>query len=189
MFCRDLAILEVLYGSGLRLAEMVSLDLNDINWHDQVFLINGKGNKQRHAPFGRMAKAALENWLLTRHKMVKSQEKAVFVGHQGSRITPGCVQNRLKKWPHDRALDVPLSPHMLRHSYATHIMESSNDLVSVQHLLGHKNITSTQVYLTLDFKYLASVYDKTHPRAFRRNLESNKAALSMINQQKKDGKT
>lgn len=170
LFCRGLALLEVLYGSGLRLAEIVGLDLNDINWHDQVFLINGKGNKQRYAPFGQMAEVALKNWLIVRNELANNQEKAVFVGHQSRRITPGCVQQQLKKWAHDRALGVPLTPHMLRHSYALHIMESSNDLFGVQRLLGHENITSTQVYLQLDFKHIASVYDKTHPRAFRKKV-------------------
>lgn len=184
LFCRELAIIEVLYGSGLRLTEMVGLDLNDINWHDQVFLINGKGNKQRYAPFGRMAKTALKNWLKARRNMANKRENAVFVSHQGNRISHSAVQKRLKEWAHDRGLDVPLSPHILRHSYATHIMESSSDLVSVQHLLGHKSITSTQIYLQLDFKYLASVYDKAHPRAFRKNIVNDKTTLSMVDQRK-----
>jgi len=174
---RDAAIFEVLYGAGLRLAELISLNISDINWPEKTLFITGKGNKQRLAYFGTMAERALKVWLAIRAKMAKPQEQAVFVSSQGGRLSCRTVQQRLKKWGKDKACGVPLHPHLFRHTFATHILESSGDIIAVQHLLGHASITTTQIYLHVNFDHLAKVYDKAHPRAKRK-----KTALPLASQ-------
>ncbi len=166
---RDAAIFEVLYGAGLRLGELISLNLSDINWPEKTLFITGKGNKQRIAYFGTMAESALKVWLAIRAKMANPQEQAVFVTTQGGRLSCHTVRQRLKKWGKDKACGVPLHPHLFRHAFATHILESSGDIIAVQHLLGHVSITTTQIYLHVNFDHLAKVYDKAHPRAKRKN--------------------
>ena len=163
--CRDVAMMELLYACGLRLSELKGLSLQDIDWQQQTVTVTGKGQKQRRIPFGRKAKEALESWLTQRKKMADVDEVAVFVSQRGSRVSSSCIQKRLKKMALTRGLNTNVYPHMLRHSFASHILESSKDLRAVQELLGHANLTTTQIYTHLDFQHLAGVYDSAHPRA------------------------
>lgn len=163
--CRDTAVMELLYGCGLRLSELTGLNLSDIDWQQQTLLVLGKGNKQRRTPFGRMAKTALKAWLKARAAIIKQDETALFVSRNGKRISNSSIQQRLKKWALQQGLDSNIYPHMLRHSFASHMLESSGDLRAVQELLGHANLSTTQIYTHLDFQHLASVYDKAHPRS------------------------
>lgn len=165
---RDGAILELLYSSGLRLAELVGLDLLDLDMRDRSVRVTGKGNNTRVLPVGRHALKALELWFTRRGKMARSGEQAVFVSQRGTRLAPRTVQLRLKYWAKRQGAKVHVHPHMLRHSFATHLLESSRDLRAVQELLGHASISTTQVYTHLDFQHLAQVYDQSHPRARRR---------------------
>ena len=167
---RDVAIMELVYSSGLRLAELVSLDLVDIDLADAVVRLTGKGGKTRVVPLGRPARAALRQWLVLRQQLPLQEEghQAMFVGRHGRRLTGRAVQQRLVYWAKRQGVDGRLHPHMLRHSFATHLLESSGDLRAVQELLGHSDISTTQVYTHLDFQHLSSVYDKAHPRAKRR---------------------
>lgn len=162
---RDKAIIELMYGCGLRLTELVSLDLRQIDSKQKLINVIGKGNKQRILPFGRKAELALNNWLKIRVELSNVAEEAVFVSKRGSRLKQSSVQQRLKKWAITQGLDSDLYPHKLRHSFASHILESSGDLRAVQELLGHENLSTTQIYTHLDFQHLAKVYDKAHPRA------------------------
>lgn len=162
---RDKAIMELMYGCGLRLSELVTLDLNKIDTQQQMLNVFGKGNKQRFLPYGNKAKLALNGWLKIRSQMANVEENAVFVSKRGSRLKNSSVQQRLKKWAITQGLDSDLYPHKLRHSFASHILESSGDLRAVQELLGHENLSTTQIYTHLDFQHLAKVYDKAHPRA------------------------
>lgn len=162
---RDHAILELLYSSGLRLAELVRLDLDDIDLGDHSVRITGKGRKTRIVPVGEQARAALREWLTLRGQLADHGETALFVSQRGKRLSARAVQQRLKHWGIRKELDVPLHPHMLRHSCASHVLESSSDLRAVQELLGHADISTTQIYTHLDFQHLAKVYDKAHPRA------------------------
>jgi integrase/recombinase XerC len=167
---RDVAIFELIYSSGLRLAELVSIDLDDIDLVEQRLVVTGKGNKTRYLPIGSKAVAALKRWLKLRARYCRDErQKALFVSKQGKRISTRNVQSRLKHLIQRQALGQPLSPHVLRHSFATHLLESSSDLRAVQELLGHANIATTQVYTHLDFQHLASVYDAAHPRARRKD--------------------
>ena len=163
---RDRAILELFYSSGLRLSELVSLNLNDIDFSDALLTVTGKGNKTRKLPIGRYAIAALKDWLQVRVD-ANPQDNAVFVGNKGKRLGQRAIQQRLKKYSLEQGLGQNVHPHMLRHSFASHILESSGDLRAVQELLGHANISTTQVYTHLDFQHLAKVYDAAHPRATR----------------------
>lgn len=162
---RDLAMMELLYASGLRLSELTNLNLTDINWQELSLTVIGKGQKQRKIPFGRQALKALKAWLKIRTTMLKGDETAVFISNRGTRISNVSVQQRLKKWALKNGLDTSLHPHMLRHSFASHLLESSKDLRAVQELLGHANLSTTQIYTHLDFQHLAGVYDKAHPRS------------------------
>jgi integrase/recombinase XerC len=166
---RDRAMLELLYSSGLRLAELVDLDLGDVDTNDATVRVTGKGNKDRIVPVGRQALKALRQWLLTRSDLAGVDEKALFVSNRGTRISHRSVQARVKHWARKQGIDANVYPHLFRHSFATHVLESSHDLRGVQELLGHANISTTQVYTHLDFQHLAQIYDQTHPRARRKD--------------------
>ena len=165
---RDRAMLELLYSSGLRLAELVRLDLVELDLADQTVRITGKGNKTRVVPVGRHAVAALESWIERRAAIAAVGEDAVFVSRRGTRLAGRTVQARLKQWAKRQGAGLAIHPHMLRHSFATHILESSGDLRAVQELLGHASISTTQIYTQLDFQHLARISDQSHPRARRR---------------------
>ena len=167
--CRDHAILELLYSSGLRLSELVGLNIADIDLSEGLVVVLGKGNKQRMLPVGSKAVAAIEHWLTVRGQ-VKSQDQALFIGVRGRRMSPQLVRERVRQ-AGVRDLGQHLHPHMLRHSFASHILESSHDLRAVQELLGHADISTTQIYTHLDFQHLAQVYDQAHPRARRKPTE------------------
>lgn len=160
---RDLAMLELTYASGLRLSELCLLKLSDISWADNMIRSLGKGQKMRMIPFGSKAKSALMAWLAEREERLATASDFVFAGKQGRPLTPRAVQYRFKKWGREHGMDV--YPHMLRHSFATHLLESSGDLRAVQELLGHSDISTTQVYTHLDFQHLLKVYEGSHPRA------------------------
>lgn len=166
---RDRAILELLYSSGLRLAELVDLNLGDVDMQDATVRVTGKGNKDRIVPVGRHALKALRQWAITRADLAGAEERALFVSNRGVRISPRSVQARVKHWAKRQGIDANVYPHLFRHSFATHVLESSHDLRGVQELLGHANISTTQVYTHLDFQHLAQIYDKTHPRARRKD--------------------
>jgi integrase/recombinase XerC len=166
---RDRAIMELLYSSGLRLAELVDLELGDLDLADATVRVTGKGRKTRILPVGRMARAAIEKWLELRPGMAGSGETAVFVGVRGRRISPRTVQQRLRHWARASGLARRVYPHLFRHSFATHMLESSSDLRGVQEMLGHADISTTQIYTHLDFQHLAQIYDKAHPRARRKD--------------------
>jgi len=163
--CRDLAIMELFYSSGLRLAELVGLDLDRLDLNAGQLKVLGKGSKERELPIGRFAIQALNQWLVQRATLANMDEKAVFVSQRGSRLSVGAIQNRLRQWGIKQGLNGRLHPHRLRHSFASHLLESSGDIRAVQELLGHANISTTQIYTHLDFQHLAQVYDQAHPRA------------------------
>jgi integrase/recombinase XerC len=165
---RDRAMLELLYSSGLRLAELVDLNLGDVDMQDATVRVTGKGNKDRIVPVGRHALRALRQWSVTRRDLAAHGEPALFVSNRGTRISPRSVQARVKHWAKQQGIDANVYPHLFRHSFATHLLESSHDLRGVQELLGHANISTTQVYTHLDFQHLAQIYDQTHPRARRK---------------------
>ena len=169
LLLRDLAIFERIYSSGLRLAELVGIDLDDLDLAQQQLVVTGKGNKTRYLPVGSKAVTAVQRWLQLRPQFCRdANQKALFLSKPGKRISARNVQSRLKRLIERQALGQKLSPHMLRHSFATHLLESSSDLRAVQELLGHANIATTQVYTHLDFQHLARVYDAAHPRARRK---------------------
>lgn len=169
---RDRAMFELMYSSGLRLAETVSLNVGDVNLKDALVQVTGKGSKQRVVPVGTVACEWLRNWSGERAALAAGAETALFVGRRGTRLTARAVQSRLSRWAKIQGLDRPVHPHMLRHSFASHLLESSGDLRAVQELLGHADISTTQVYTHLDFQHLAEVYDQAHPRARRRNRKN-----------------
>lgn len=162
---RDKAVLELFYSSGLRLAELCRLDLNDLSLSEQLIRVTGKGNKTRELPIGRHALKALQEWILVRNSFPLKDYEAVFISQHGNRINPRTIQQRVKYWAQKQGIEINVSPHMLRHSFASHLLESSGELRSVQELLGHSNISTTQIYTHLDFQHLAQVYDDAHPRA------------------------
>lgn len=164
---RDQAIFELLYGSGLRLSELVQLDLHHLMLKENWVHVRGKGNKQRQVPLGQKSIEALQNYLP--HRYAVSGENAVFTSRRGTRLSARQIQNRLNIWSITHGSDHHLSPHMLRHSFASHVLQSAHDIRAVQELLGHKSISTTQQYTKLDFNHLAQIYDNTHPRAKRRN--------------------
>ena len=166
---RDRAILELLYSSGLRLAELTDLNVGDVDMADCTVRVTGKGNKDRIVPVGRKALAALERWHKTRLSMANNDEIALFVSNRGQRLSHRSVQARLTYWAKRQGIDSKVYPHLFRHSFASHLLESSHDLRGVQELLGHSNISSTQIYTHLDFQHLAQIYDKTHPRARKKD--------------------
>jgi integrase/recombinase XerC len=162
---RDHAILELFYSSGLRLAELVDLDLDGLDLAEGTVTVTGKGNKTRIVPVGQFAIAAIQAWLPQRALLKSAEETALFIGRSGKRLSPRAVQYRLKTWAIKQGIAGNVHPHMLRHSFATHVLQSSGDLRAVQEMLGHANISTTQVYTHLDFQHLAKVYDQAHPRA------------------------
>jgi len=166
---RDRAMLELLYSSGLRLAELCNLDCGDVDVHDATVRVTGKGNKDRIVPVGRFARKALSRWHRVRGELAGAEEPALFVSNRGTRIAPRTVQARVKHWARHQGIDSNVYPHLFRHSFATHVLESSHDLRGVQELLGHANIATTQVYTHLDFQHLAQIYDQTHPRARKKS--------------------
>ncbi len=160
---RDLAIFELFYSSGLRLSELAALDIEDIDFKEQSLRVKkGKGGKQRDLPIGSKAISAINKWLDYRPE---TTELALFISNKGSRLGQRSIQLRLDRWCKKNGLPEHVHPHMLRHSFASHLLESSQDIRAVQELLGHSNISTTQIYTHLDFQHLAEVYDKTHPRA------------------------
>ena len=162
---RDVAAMELLYGCGLRVSELTGLDIGDIDWQQQSILVSGKGRKQRHVPFGKKVKTAIERWLKVRAAILKHDTEALLLSSRGNRISNASIQQRLKKMAVRQGISSHVYPHMLRHSFGSHLLESSSDLRAVQELLGHENLSTTQIYTHLDFQHLAGVYDKAHPRA------------------------
>jgi len=162
---RDKAILELMYSSGLRLSELVMLNVDSLDLADAVVTVVGKGKKTRAVPVGKHARMAIKQWLKIRDNMANDEEFAVFVSQRGNRISRRSIQQRLKQWAMKQGITNRVNPHMLRHSFASHLLESSGDLRAVQELLGHADISTTQVYTHLDFQHLANVYDDAHPRA------------------------
>lgn len=165
MLARDLAMFELMYSSGLRLAELVGIDLADLDLSVGQVRVTGKGGKTRDLPVGEQAIAAINKWLGYRRAQPGADERAVFLSSRGGRIAKRTVQMRLKRLAESQGLDRNCYPHMLRHSFASHLLESSGDLRAVQELLGHADISTTQVYTHLDFQHMAKVYDAAHPRA------------------------
>lgn len=166
---RDKAMFELLYSSGLRLAELVSLEVNGgIDLAEGEVRVIGKGGKTRVVPLGKFAVTALQTWLAVRSSMADSDETALFVGLRGKRITHRVVQLRMKQWGGKQGITSNVHPHLLRHSFASHVLQSSGDLRAVQEMLGHASISTTQVYTHLDFQYLSKIYDAAHPRAKRK---------------------
>jgi integrase/recombinase XerC len=163
---RDRAMLEVMYGAGLRLAELVGLDCRHVDLGGGEIWVLGKGSKERKLPIGRTAVTWLEHWLALRD-LFAPQDDAMFLSNQGKRISARNVQKRFAEWGVKQGVNSHIHPHKLRHSFATHMLESSGDLRAVQELLGHANLTTTQIYTHLDFQHLANVYDAAHPRAKR----------------------
>ncbi len=162
---RDRAILELLYSSGLRLSELTDLNCGDVDMDDATVHVTGKGNKDRIIPVGSYAIAALMRWQRARTQLADTDETALFVSQRGTRLSQRSVQSRVNYWARRQGIDTKVYPHLFRHSFATHLLESSHDLRGVQELLGHANISTTQIYTHLDFQHLAQIYDKTHPRA------------------------
>jgi len=162
---RDRAILELFYSSGLRLSELVGLNLEQLELKQAMLTVTGKGNKTRRLPIGKKAIEALQDWLKIRRDITKIENNAVFLSQQGKRLSARSVQQRMRHWAQKQGMASHVHPHMLRHSFASHVLESSGDLRAVQELLGHSDINTTQIYTHLDFQHLAKVYDKAHPRA------------------------
>jgi len=165
---RDKAIMELFYSSGLRLSELVGLNLEDIDLADRTARVRGKGDKTRVVPVGRYAITAISRWLKERPALAPPDERALFVGNRGERLLHRAVQKRVAGWAKRQGLGVHVHPHLFRHSFASHLLESSHDLRGVQELLGHANLATTQIYTHLDFQHLAKIYDATHPRARRK---------------------
>jgi len=165
---RDRALMELLYSSGLRLAELVGLDLSSLDLKDAVVQVLGKGRKARIVPVGRLALRALRAWLQQRPALARPEENALFVGRNGRRLGARAVQARVALWARRQGLGVHVHPHLFRHSFASHLLESGGELRGVQELLGHADISTTQIYTHLDFQHLARIYDAAHPRARRK---------------------
>jgi integrase/recombinase XerC len=166
---RDKAIMEFLYSSGLRLSELTGLTQDDVNLRDATVRVTGKGAKTRIVPVGSFALAALQAWLPVRSQLARPGQKALFVGRNGNALGARAVQARLKHWAVKLALSDKVHPHALRHSFASHLLQSSGDLRAVQEMLGHASISTTQVYTHLDFQHLAKAYDAAHPRAKKKS--------------------
>ena len=163
---RDHAILELFYSSGLRLSELVNLKIEDINFSDEIISVLGKGKKMRIVPIGKEAIQALRKWIKSRSQLNNIANNSVlFLTKQTKELTQRAVQYRLKFWAKKQGISENIHPHLLRHSFASHLLQSSQDLRAVQELLGHENISSTQIYTHLDFQHLAKTYDQAHPRA------------------------
>lgn len=175
---RDRAMFELIYSSGLRVSELVAVNVGDLNPSCELRVV-GKGNKTRIVPYGREAQTWIQNWLECRHTLVgegkaAAPSDALFIGQRGGRLTPRSVQLRLQQWALQRGIPDRVHPHKLRHSFASHVLESSGDLRAVQELLGHANLSTTQVYTHLDFQHLAKVYDGAHPRARKKGSGAKK---------------
>jgi integrase/recombinase XerC len=169
LVARDKAILELLYSSGLRLSELTGLAVQDLNLRDATVQVTGKGSKTRIVPIGSHALEALKAWLTQRDAVVPPGERALFVAKGGARMSGSSVQQRVKHWARKFGLSGSIHPHVLRHSFASHVLQSSGDLRAVQEMLGHASISTTQVYTHLDFQHLAKAYDAAHPRAKRKS--------------------
>jgi len=171
--CRDKAMLELFYSSGLRLEELVNANIDNIDWQQQLLRVTGKGSKQRIVPVGKIALTAVKAWLAQRPaftaQLPEADTKALFLSKQHKRISARHVRERVQLWAKQQGLNQHVHPHMLRHSFASHMLESSQDLRAVQELLGHANLSTTQVYTHLDFAHLAKVYDNAHPRAKKKS--------------------
>ena len=165
---RDLAIIELIYSSGLRVSEAVNVNLNDFEDNKNFLRVLGKGSKTRLVPVGRYAQNAINDWVVEREKL-STNDNALFVNLRGNRISTRSVQERIKNIAIMQGLP-PVNPHMLRHSFATHLLESSGDLRSIQELLGHSSLSTTQIYTRLDYQHLIKVYEKSHPRAHKKNV-------------------
>lgn len=167
---RDNTMLELMYSSGLRLAEVIAIDLEDIQWNEKTVTVQkGKGGKPRIIPVTQTALDKLMTWLQTRLKYCNTKtDDAIFISTRGTRLTPRYIRERIKQAGIKTGLDVHLNPHKMRHSFATHMLEGSQDLRAVQEMLGHQNLSTTQIYTHLDFEHLAKIYDQTHPRAKRK---------------------
>lgn len=168
LVCRDHAILETLYSSGLRLAELTALDQRQIRPDTRELTIRGKGGHERIIYLGNAARLALERWLRLRHQIAREGETALFVNHLGTRLSPRGVEMRLQHYAQSRLPGRRITPHMLRHSFASHLLQSSGDIRAVQELLGHRQLGTTQIYTHLDYQHLSRVYDQAHPRAQRK---------------------
>ncbi|MFU8927712.1 site-specific tyrosine recombinase/integron integrase [Acinetobacter puyangensis] len=164
LWARDKAMLELLYSSGLRLNELVNLKLSDIDWSQHLVRVKGKGNKTRIIPFGQKAEQALRHWLGMRITKILDHD-FIFISRAGQKISDRQVQNRIKQQAKRAGLSADLHPHLLRHCFASHLLSNSGELRTVQEMLGHSNLTTTQVYTHLDFDHLAKIYDQAHPRA------------------------
>ena len=162
---RDHAILELFYSSGLRLSELVNLNCDALDFVEGTVTVTGKGNKTRIVPLGKQAISAINTWLPQREILNKNNEKSLFISKLGKRIGARNVQLRLKEWSIKQGIHTSVHPHILRHSFASHVLQSSGDLRAVQEMLGHANISTTQVYTHLDYQHLTKVYDAAHPRA------------------------
>lgn len=164
---RDLAMFELFYSSGLRLSELAALDITDIDLNERLLRVRfGKGGKQRNLPIGNKAVRAIDNWLTQRRT---TSEAALFLSSRGGRLSQRGIQLRLQQWSRKIGLPEHVHPHMLRHSFASHLLEASQDIRAVQELLGHSNISTTQIYTHLDFQHLAEIYDQAHPRAHKKS--------------------
>jgi integrase/recombinase XerC len=165
---RDRAIMELLYSSGLRLAELAGLEATDIDFGEGTVRVTGKGAKTRIVPVGAKAREALRDWIKVRPQLLKSPSSALFISRIGRPLSMRNIQSRVEHWARRLGLPEGVSPHTFRHSFATHLLESSGDLRAVQELLGHADISTTQIYTHLDFQHLARIYDQAHPRARKR---------------------
>jgi len=168
---RDKAILELFYSSGLRLSEVVNVNINELDLHEGMMTVTGKGNKTRIVPIGQKAIHAIRSWIEKR-TTIKVNEKssdALFISERGKRMSARAIQYRIQMWAIKQGIDSTVHPHLLRHSFASHVLQSSQDLRAVQEMLGHANISTTQVYTHLDFQHLANIYDKAHPRAKKKS--------------------
>ncbi|CAH9065526.1 Tyrosine recombinase XerC [Pseudoalteromonas holothuriae] len=166
---RDKAMMELMYSSGLRVSELVNVNIGDVREGEVRVL--GKGNKERVIPVGSKALSALEAWLQVRPQFASEGEVAVFLSRRKQRISIRHVRERMKEWGLKQGISTPIHPHKLRHSFASHMLESSADLRAIQEMLGHTSLSATQVYTHVDFQHLAKVYDKAHPRAKKRQTK------------------
>jgi integrase/recombinase XerC len=171
MTIRDRAMFELFYSSGLRLSELTGLELGDVDLQDSTVRVTGKGNKTRVVPVGDFARRAIEAWLSARATIARPEQQAMFVDARSRAVSARTVQRRLDAWAIRQGLSQHVHPHMLRHSFASHVLQSSGDLRAVQEMLGHASISTTQVYTHLDYQYLAKIYDAAHPRAKKKSKE------------------
>jgi integrase/recombinase XerC len=186
---RDRAVFELLYSSGLRVSEVTNLNIGAVDFSAQEVRVTGKGDKTRIVPVGAAAITALTRWMKLRISLKGHESPALFLGSHGKRLSPRVVQSRMKIWALTQGLTVDPHPHMLRHSFASHVLQSSGDLRAVQEMLGHASIASTQVYTHLDFQHLAKVYDNAHPRAKRKPEAGGSNEAGKCSPNDKNGKT